>query len=102
MRSGAASAAAWGRNPPAPRAVGSSAVSSLWLASSDPVCQSFRRCSLSRFGLRLPVRSSRPAVLLSKRQPLMTLILSNDDVEKLLTMPECIDVLEEAYVELAE
>ncbi len=32
----------------------------------------------------------------------MTLILSNDDVEKLLTMPECIDVLEEAYVELAE
>src|SRR3954452_8146126 len=34
--------------------------------------------------------------------PIMTLILSNDDVEKLLTMPECIDVLEEAYVELAE
>jgi ornithine cyclodeaminase/alanine dehydrogenase-like protein (mu-crystallin family) len=32
----------------------------------------------------------------------MTLILSNDDVDKLLTMPECIDVLEEAYVELAE
>jgi alanine dehydrogenase len=32
----------------------------------------------------------------------MTLILSNDDVEKLLTMPECIDVLEDAYVELAE
>src|ERR1700691_983256 len=32
----------------------------------------------------------------------MTLILSNDDVEKLLTMPECIDVLEEAYGELAE
>jgi ornithine cyclodeaminase/alanine dehydrogenase-like protein (mu-crystallin family) len=32
----------------------------------------------------------------------MTLILSNDDVGKLLTMPECIDVLEEAYVELAE
>jgi alanine dehydrogenase len=32
----------------------------------------------------------------------MTLILSNDDVEKLLTMPECIDALEEAYVELAE
>jgi alanine dehydrogenase len=32
----------------------------------------------------------------------MTLILSNDDAEKLLTMPECIDVLEEAYVELAE
>ncbi len=30
----------------------------------------------------------------------MTLILSNDDVDKLLTMPECIDVLEEAYVEL--
>ncbi|MEA2991285.1 MAG: alanine dehydrogenase [Alphaproteobacteria bacterium] len=32
----------------------------------------------------------------------MTLILSNKDVEKLLTMRECIDVLEEAYVELAE
>jgi alanine dehydrogenase len=32
----------------------------------------------------------------------MTLILSNDDVEKLLTMPECIAVTEEAYVELAE
>jgi ornithine cyclodeaminase/alanine dehydrogenase-like protein (mu-crystallin family) len=32
----------------------------------------------------------------------MTLILSNDDVEKLLTMPACIEVLEEAYVELAE
>jgi alanine dehydrogenase len=32
----------------------------------------------------------------------MTLILSNSDVEKLLTMPECIDVLEEAYVELVE
>ena len=32
----------------------------------------------------------------------MTLILSNDDVEKLLTMPECIDVMEEAYIELAE
>src|SRR5581483_11818180 len=32
----------------------------------------------------------------------MTLILSNNDVEQLLTMPECIDVLEEAYVELAE
>lgn len=32
----------------------------------------------------------------------MTLILSNDDVEKLLTMPECIDALERAYVELAE
>ena len=32
----------------------------------------------------------------------MTLILSNNDVEKLLTMSECIDVLEEAYIELAE
>lgn len=32
----------------------------------------------------------------------MTLILSNADVEKLLTMPECIETLEEAYVELAE
>jgi ornithine cyclodeaminase/alanine dehydrogenase-like protein (mu-crystallin family) len=30
------------------------------------------------------------------------LILSNADVEKLLTMPECIDALEESYVELAE
>ena len=32
----------------------------------------------------------------------MTLILSNDDVDKLVTMPECIDVLEEAYIELAD
>jgi alanine dehydrogenase len=32
----------------------------------------------------------------------MTLILSNADVDKLLTMRECIDVLEEAYVELIE
>ena len=31
----------------------------------------------------------------------MTLILSNDDVERLLTMADCIDVLEDAYVELA-
>ncbi|MCZ6610334.1 MAG: ornithine cyclodeaminase family protein [Alphaproteobacteria bacterium] len=31
----------------------------------------------------------------------MTLILSNDDVERLLTMPDCIEVLEDAYVELA-
>ncbi len=32
----------------------------------------------------------------------MTLILSNDDVEKLLTMPDCIEALETAYLELAE
>ncbi len=32
----------------------------------------------------------------------MTLILSNVDVEALLTMPECIDALEVAYRELAE
>ncbi|MBT4007185.1 MAG: ornithine cyclodeaminase family protein [Rhodospirillales bacterium] len=32
----------------------------------------------------------------------MTLILSNDDVEQLLTMPDCIAALEDAYVELAE
>ena len=32
----------------------------------------------------------------------MTLILSNDDVERLLTMPDCIEALEEAYVEMAE
>jgi ornithine cyclodeaminase/alanine dehydrogenase-like protein (mu-crystallin family) len=31
----------------------------------------------------------------------MTLILSNNDVDQLLTMRECVDVLEEAYVELA-
>jgi alanine dehydrogenase len=37
-----------------------------------------------------------------ERATRMTLILSNDDAEKLLTMPECIDVLEEAYAELAE
>ena len=32
----------------------------------------------------------------------MTLILSNADVEKLLTMPECIEALEQSYVELVE
>jgi len=32
----------------------------------------------------------------------VTLILSNDDVERLLTMPDCIEALEEAYVEMAE
>ncbi len=32
----------------------------------------------------------------------MTLILSNSDVEQLLTMAECIEVLEESYAELAE
>src|SRR6202790_4897199 len=37
-----------------------------------------------------------------ERATQMTLILSNEDAEKLLTMPECIDVLEEAYAELAE
>ena len=37
-----------------------------------------------------------------ERATQMTLILSNDDAEKLLTMPECIAVLEEAYAELAE
>jgi alanine dehydrogenase len=37
-----------------------------------------------------------------KRATQMTLILSNADAEKLITMPECIAVLEEAYAELAE
>src|SRR5258708_8717426 len=32
----------------------------------------------------------------------MTLILSNDDVTKLLTMRDCIDVLEDVYVELSK
>ena len=32
----------------------------------------------------------------------MTLILSNDDVEELLSVRECIDVLEKAYLELAD
>lgn len=32
----------------------------------------------------------------------MTLILSNDDVERLLAMPDCIDALETAYLDLAE
>src|SRR5215471_16499657 len=32
----------------------------------------------------------------------MTLILSNDDVEKVLSMQACIDALEDAYLELAE
>ena len=33
---------------------------------------------------------------------IMTLILSNKDVEQLLTMPDCIEALEQSYVELAE
>lgn len=32
----------------------------------------------------------------------MTLILSNEDIDRLLTMPEYIDILAEAYAELAE
>ena len=32
----------------------------------------------------------------------MTLILSNKDVEKVLTMPDCMEVLEDAYIELSE
>jgi ornithine cyclodeaminase/alanine dehydrogenase-like protein (mu-crystallin family) len=32
----------------------------------------------------------------------VTLILSNDDIEKLLSVHECIDVLEKAYIELAD
>lgn len=32
----------------------------------------------------------------------MTLILSNDEVEAVLTMPECIAAIEDAYVELSE
>jgi ornithine cyclodeaminase/alanine dehydrogenase-like protein (mu-crystallin family) len=32
----------------------------------------------------------------------MTLILSNDDIERVLTMPDCIAVLEDAYRELAD
>jgi alanine dehydrogenase len=32
----------------------------------------------------------------------MTLVLSNNDVEQLLTMRECIEVLEDVYVELSE
>lgn len=32
----------------------------------------------------------------------MTIILSNEDVEELLTMPECIEALEDAYRELAQ
>ncbi len=31
----------------------------------------------------------------------MTLILNNDDIESVLTMPDCLDVLEDAYRELA-
>jgi ornithine cyclodeaminase/alanine dehydrogenase-like protein (mu-crystallin family) len=32
----------------------------------------------------------------------MTLVLSNEDIERLLTMPECIDVLERTYLEMSE
>src|SRR5262249_14870097 len=47
-------------------------------------------------------RSPRHAVTATTGAIAMTLILSNDDVEKLLTMRECIGVMEEAYVELAD
>src|SRR5258705_10750006 len=36
------------------------------------------------------------------RNPVMTMILSNEDVERVLTMPECLAALEDSYVELAE
>ena len=42
------------------------------------------------------------ALALKEAKNKMTLILSNDDVGKLITMPDCIAVLEEAYLELAE
>ena len=32
----------------------------------------------------------------------MTLVLSNEEIEKLLTMPACIDVLERTYIEMSE
>jgi len=32
----------------------------------------------------------------------MTLVLSNEDIEKLLTITECMDVLERAYIEMSE
>jgi ornithine cyclodeaminase/alanine dehydrogenase-like protein (mu-crystallin family) len=55
---------------------------------------------------REPPRKSATSPLRGLRNPnegnAMTLILSNDDVEKLLTMPDCIAALEEAYVEMAE
>src|SRR5262252_1353800 len=38
----------------------------------------------------------------ANRSDPMTLLLSNEDVEKLLTMPECIDVLERTYIEMSE
>src|SRR5215468_6154975 len=38
----------------------------------------------------------------SSRSDPMTLILSNEDIEKLLTMSECIDVLERTYIEMSE
>ena len=50
-----------------------------------------------------PPQSRHPRLTVPYESPTpMTLILSNDDVEKLASIPECIDVLEEAYVELAE
>src|SRR5262249_59381128 len=39
---------------------------------------------------------------LSPERSDMTLLLTNDDVERALTMRECIDVLERAYPELGE
>src|SRR5262245_51333736 len=45
---------------------------------------------------------NRSAIVPRPRRTPMTVILSNDDVEKLLTMRECIEVMAEAYIELAE
>ncbi|HAA92269.1 MAG TPA: ornithine cyclodeaminase, partial [Rhodospirillaceae bacterium] len=32
----------------------------------------------------------------------MTLILSNDDIDRVLGMPDCIEILQDAYSELAD
>jgi hypothetical protein len=37
-----------------------------------------------------------------KMEESITLVLSNDDVEKLLSMPDCIEDLETAYRDLAD
>src|SRR4051794_31078709 len=48
------------------------------------------------------MRASRQGNVPPRNGALMTLILSNEEIDRLLTMPECIETLEEAYVELAE
>src|SRR5262249_5691017 len=76
------------------------------VANADGCSSRLRRQTTEDRRQRTDVSSSfhRPSSVLCPLSSLapMTLILSNDDVEKVLTMPECMEVLEDANVELSE